>query len=93
MLTLLLACVVSAPEPLPCPRFAEVLPVPQFVDDTPALVVAATTPQVVYRLGSLPPNFTPPNPAAYNPLPFYAPTYTYPVVGGYAAPTYCLPGR
>ena len=92
MLTLLLACVVSAPEPLPCPRFAEVLPVPQFVDVQPAPVVEPV-PQVVYRLGSLPMNFVPPNPAAYNPLPYYAPTYTYPVVGGYTSPTYCLPGR
>lgn len=92
MLTLLLVCVTSAPDPLPCPRFAEVLPVPQFVDVQPAPVVEPV-PQVVYRLGSLPANFTPPNPAAYNPAPFYAPTYTYPVVGGYAAPAYCLPGR
>lgn len=92
MLTLVLLATLAVPQ-APClPQTT--LPV---VDDTPqvqpASVVVEPAPQVVYRLGSLPSNFTPPNPAAYNPLPFYAPTYTYPVVGGYAAPAYCLPGR
>lgn len=93
MLTLILLATLTAPPQAPClPQ--TVLPV---VDDTPqvqpAPVVVEPVPQVVYRLGSLPSNFTPPNPAAYNPLPYYAPTYTYPVVGGYSAPAYCLPGR
>ena len=93
MLTLILLATLAVPPQAPClPQTT--LPV---VDDTPqvqpAPVVVEPVPQVVYRLGSLPTNFAPPNPAAYNPLPFYAPTYTYPVVGGYSAPAYCLPGR
>jgi len=83
MLTLLLASLIA--EPLPCPKFAEVLPVPQFVDPAPAPVVMVTTPQVVYRIGSLPPTWVPPSPPVY-----YQPA---PVVTGYAPPAYCVPGQ
>ena len=85
MLTLLLLVTLTTPPQAPClPQ--SMLPV---VDDVPrvtpapapAPVVTVTTPEVVYRIGSLPPTWVPPSPPVY-----YQPAPVY-------APAICLPGR
>jgi len=81
VLTLLLLVTLTSPPQAPClPQ--SMLPV---VDDVPRVqpgpVVTVTTPEVVYRIGSLPPTWVPPSPPVY-----YQPAPVY-------APAICLPGR
>lgn len=90
MLTLLLLVTLTTPPQAPClPQ--SMLPV---VDDTPRVQPA---PEVVYRIGSLPPTWVPPSPPVYSPPVFmqslYTPTYTPSVVTGYDPPAYCMPGQ
>lgn len=77
---ILLATLATAPQ-APClPQ--SMLPVvddtPPAVDPEPAPVVVP--PQVIYRIGSLPPTWVPPSPPVYQLAPVYAPAI-------------CLPGR
>lgn len=104
MMTLIMALVVAAPlEPLPAPVFQPMLPAPVFqpmlpapvfVDVQPTVVIHQhpaiihQAPSVVYRLGSLGPNWTPPDPQAYNPLPVYQPAPAYQQQAYQPAPVY-----